>query len=812
MGATRARAALAALLLASAVVLLVPLGRVGVVAPFELEAAGLARRIAAARLGAAELAAAGDHAPPTLGDLGMGELPFTSAALAFRALGLDVTAGRLPSALAALVAIAAITALAIRLARPQVGWIAVAVLVTCPAFALPARTLGGDGMTIAAFALAWAGLVGATVERGRAASGWMAVAVLGLAAGGLCRGVLLGVAAPLVAAGLGGVAWRGGLGAAARRPVVALGAGIVVAGLFAWRAATIVAAGEGDAVFRLTGMPLGGAPAAEASFDRVLRLVGHGAFPWSALAPFALGTLLGAPPPGVDERAGALRVHVLAALVVTVVLATAVVPWAGVLPWSGVAPLALAVALALDDVAERPPRDAAAALVTAMVAGVLAVDLLRDPDRILAALAPADARLPPGMDGAAGAWIAGAAAGVAAPIVVALLPTPPPGGLGGARDAARAAVRDLFAAWAGWLGFALVVVEAALAGLAGMVLVGRWLGWDAVLRLSQPTTRAFTHAFWVVPLACLGAPVAILGARAALHAVARRARVPVPLVAAALATAAALAHSLGFHVEVARRASPAGALEAYAARRDPGEPLGVVSLGRELAILHGVPDVRTFDDPGRAGSWLAGEAADASERRWLVVPADDLPRLNALHRGRAGRNVPVAHAAGAALLVTSDLRGAPDHNPLADVVLDAPPAPVRPVAADLDGAVRLLGWEIQDDEGRRVDAIELGRSYRARFFVRSVAPLAPSFRPFLHVERGRRRWNGDEAFVDRGYPSSLWQPGDVVVLECSLELDATFPPGEHAVWFGFFAGSARLPVLDGPARGDRVHLGALLVR
>ena len=122
---------------------------------------------------------------------------------------------------------------------------------------------------------------------------------------------------------------------------------------------------------------------------------------------------------------------------------------------------------------------------------------------------------------------------------------------------------------------------------------------------------------------------------------------------------------------------------------------------------------------------------------------------------------------------------------------------------------RLLPLRGSSSSGADVSA---GPRYRARFFLRSTAPLPASYRPFLHVERAKLRWNGDDTFVDHAYPPSLWRPGDVVVLECEVQLDPNFGPGAYDVWFGFFAPGGRLPVIAGPARGDRVHMGTLEVR
>ena len=98
----------------AALFLFAPLSKLGIWDPYELDAADLARRIAiwifphpstrVWRAGA--LPAPGDplwlpdvqNAMPTLSDPGIGDLPFTSMAAAFRVFGLHEWTGRVPLA------------------------------------------------------------------------------------------------------------------------------------------------------------------------------------------------------------------------------------------------------------------------------------------------------------------------------------------------------------------------------------------------------------------------------------------------------------------------------------------------------------------------------------------------------------------------------------------------------------------------------------------------------------------------------------------------------------------------------------------
>jgi len=48
--------------------------------------------------------------------------------------------------------------------------------------------------------------------------------------------------------------------------------------------------------------------------------------------------------------------------------------------------------------------------------------------------------------------------------------------------------------------------------------------------------------------------------------------------------------------------------------------------------------------------------------------------------------------------------------------------------------------------------------------------------------------------------------------DVELDLEPNFTPGRYTVYFGFYQGSSRFKVTDGPHQDDRVEAGALVVR
>src|SRR5580658_6105173 len=100
----------------AALVLFPVLAKSGIWDPYELDAADLARRIAVRVFGARSLELpSANNVLPTLNDLRMGELPFTSMALGFKLFGLRDWTGRLPLAVWGLVGAFALYELLARL-------------------------------------------------------------------------------------------------------------------------------------------------------------------------------------------------------------------------------------------------------------------------------------------------------------------------------------------------------------------------------------------------------------------------------------------------------------------------------------------------------------------------------------------------------------------------------------------------------------------------------------------------------------------------------------------------------------------------
>ena len=812
--------------------LLWPLARTGPWDPLEPDTADLGRRVAVHALGADALARPEDPPTiPTLTDLGSGELAFSSVALSFRVFGFHAWSGRLPMALWGLAGALSLYWMLHRLVHPRAAFFALVALVTMPLYFLHARTMLGDIVAMAAFTMAVSGFTVASFERGTGQRVLgVGLGLAGLLAGFLSRGLLLGVAAPALAAGVTGL-----LSPRDHRPHrfrSALAASLLVAGVAAGAWFLHVAlplVGQGGAVPRVVGMTLLDPTPADSTFDRIVRQLGHGLFPWTALAPIAIGRLLSRQPSRglADGRTTGARLALLIAAGFAFAANALIVPWAGALPYLGPAMLAGAIGVLAFDLADQPPTRLEALASTALLALVY-VDLKREPSRTLAPFM-VDAQSFPStfLEDARGrllpvVLVAGAATFLClfddrsdgpaptrtgAPVRVGALLRET---IAARRAGARALGAATYHAFRGNLVFVAVIVEAALIGLAGMLLIGTRAGWSRIAALPKSAVEVGLSAWWFVPLALLAAALAYLLARDGLRLVARIAglsRGAIVIVACGLAGSLL---SFGFYPALGDQLSPKGAFEVFEDVRGPGDQLALLGMSPRAGLLYVDAPLVAWHDVDRAHAWLA---EPSTPRRFLVLKARDLPRLNSLWRAQHARSVAVLDARSSQnVLVSSELRDQVDHNPFRALILDQPPSVARPLSTRFREHIEAIGWEVLDADGRSVTTVVPRVAYRVRFVYRILKRITGTWKAFLHVDSGSKRYNADHSPLGGSYPMSLWQPGDIVVDEVEMTLEPNFTPGECWVYFGFFQGETRMAVTDGAAQKDRAIAGHISVQ
>jgi hypothetical protein len=782
----------------------------GLWAPYEVTFAEQARRIAVNLLGGRKLVLAlADNSLPIRADLGRGELPFTSVALGFRVLGLSAWAGRLPLLAWALAALLTLYGALARLGDRKLGLYTVVVLATTPIFFLQARTLLGDAATLASFAIAWSGCTVACLSDEatlRVRGAYALLGAIGAYAGFWCRGPVVGVAVPLLAAGVTGLLHVSRLAPARFATLGCLVVGSL--GLVLGVSGLLVAEKSGQ-YSALVGSALV-TPALLPTFDLSLGDLAHGAFPWSAAAPLGLALLF---EPG-GARSERVTLH-SAALGLGMSLLS--VSWlrssVGAMVLPGVGCFAVLVAAALRALESGRLGSPLLGLTTAALAILIGFDLRESPEKTLTGFGLAGVELPESLQASAGwLWLVGGG-GLA---VVSLFCLFEGDGARGPRVFRRedyaGVLTALKEAYGGNLVFAWLLVEAALVGFLLLCALS-----DRVIALPQlESFGSFSRKLaW---LGALGVPLTPLGVLAALalrdvtrwsFGGARPSRAQGLLLAFAALGGAA---SLGLYPALSRQLSPTQAFEAFRKLRRPGERLGVVGELGGAARYEGVPDAEGFDQSDVAFEWLT---ESASARRFLTLRKTDLAELNAQYRALRHRNLPILDARSSEVLLGSNLlgKGERSQNPLDPLVLEAPPPLQHRLDAVLADQLEVLGWSLRSSSGELETSVTPGRTYQLAVVYRVLAPLAEhGWQAFVHVDGFQRRFNADHQPLAGRYPLRLWRPGDVLVDTAELQLEPNFSPGSYHLYLGLFCGDRRLNVSHGPENEDRVAAGVLQVR
>ncbi len=447
----------------------------GIWDPYELRVADLSRRIALNLLGAKALALEGGvNSVPTLGELARGQLPFTSVALGFRLFGLHEWAGRLPLALWGLLGALSTYALVSRLVDRVAAAFSVLALVTMPLYFLHARTMLGDIVTMAAMALAVAGLGIAAFDSESSTKKRLlaiALAFVGLGAGFVSRGALVGVAVPALGVGMAWLLMRQFSGAS-NDPLRlgvglgALGVGLVALGLGV--RALLRAPSDptqfslllGSAVVTVRQLP---------TFEEVIHQLGHALFPWSAVIPFAVGRLF-RPPHGVSgqkaERETALRVTLLMTSALAFGAYTLLSPTVGVLPFGAVFALAAICGVGLRDFERGAPGSRVLAMGVAALAVLFYYDFKNFPEKGLSAFVVDDARFPDSFKQPGDRFLKIGTLGFIAIFFASFMEQTKPDADRFKKDEYTRWPKTLRTLWTGNLWFLFLVAEAALAGYA----------------------------------------------------------------------------------------------------------------------------------------------------------------------------------------------------------------------------------------------------------------------------------------------------------------------------------------------------------
>lgn len=765
-------------LLFSVLLCLPRLGAFGLWEPWELNVAERARRTADVGISLGELAEA----------FGRGELGAALQAIGVNVLGPSEFGARVWSALGAIGALMAVFWAGLGMFRTRAALLAVLALGTMPLFTLSARQVTSDMPLVAALALAVGGLGRwAWPADGRRRPVHLAIAVLALVLGHGAGGAMLGVALPALALAAAvticlGLPVRaaddavgdgtGSLAASGAGPDVAAGrsfgaslrahklaAGLVtvlaVGGIVLVIAAlTTLVAGHRSAL--LGGTPRSGVPSI--TWDYLVRQLGFGLFPWSAVAFFALGRpLIRLEDSGPDDkdttntRLAFQQTFLLLFAGMGFALSTALALMAGEARFAALGAVALAVGAFLDEALEGNRSEPVAGLLIATGTMIVARDFFLTPEELASVhLLGEKLKWPAAVS--IGYVVMGFGVLVAAGIYSGLATR--------GRALGKVAARDLEGARPWRRALEVRLVQAGRFGL--QLAVG----------------AAVVFAFWMT-------------------------QVMVP----SLSTHFSFKPVIDSYARYARNGERFGRYRIEGKGTSFYSGLSLVDLANQEAVLGFLrsPD-RVFTlvnadelpslDAALKSANVPYYAVDASSSRFLLLS-------NRLDSGEQDQN-PLKKNVWLAPTRPAQNNGA--WNPS-----EHPPWQWRvPLSATFGDAIEIVGANYPETI-RRPGKIPLELTFRVR------AKPPAGFKIFVHFDGpASPRLLGDHDPVGKAFPTAHWLPGEYI--RDTYEVDVplmTTPAGTYVIFMGFWPGGdgRRLKITQGPNDGaDRLRVGAIEIK
>ena len=105
----------------------------------------------------------------------------------------------------------------------------------------------------------------------------------------------------------------------------------------------------------------------------------------------------------------------------------------------------------------------------------------------------------------------------------------------------------------------------------------------------------------------------------------------------------------------------------------------------------------------------------------------------------------------------------------------------------------------------------LNSNLQLTLFWQPLVPLSTDYTRFVHLrnESGATVAQGDGRPLDGAYPTSRWQPDELVIDPITLPLPDDLPPGQYSLFTGLYQLDtlARLPVIDDATGENAIFLG-----
>jgi len=197
-------------------------------------------------------------------------------------------------------------------------------------------------------------------------------------------------------------------------------------------------------------------------------------------------------------------------------------------------------------------------------------------------------------------------------------------------------------------------------------------------------------------------------------------------------------------------------------------------------------------------------------RRWFIlVPASQLAPIDKAARKHKVPYYVLDDRSSKYLMLSNKLAGVchTDYNPLRRFVKSVPPHPGHILKVNFENKVEMLGYDVDD-------VVTRGGKFPITFYFKVLAQMPSGYKVFIHFDQPASRFHGDHEPLGGKYPTEYWLPGDYITDRHEVEIPIiTTPSGTYTIYMGFWLGSTRLKVIEGPNDGvNRVRIGTIRVR
>jgi hypothetical protein len=116
------------------------------------------------------------------------------------------------------------------------------------------------------------------------------------------------------------------------------------------------------------------------------------------------------------------------------------------------------------------------------------------------------------------------------------------------------------------------------------------------------------------------------------------------------------------------------------------------------------------------------------------------------------------------------------------------------MVATLGNCIRFLGYDLEPDSVMPGEAVSLTLHWQA------LCPLEQNYSVFTHLLGPSNEILGQQDGIPQGgtYPTTLWEPGEVIADPYSIAVGPHVPPGSYRLEVGMYRPETgvRLPVTD----------------